>query len=292
MNAPLPLSVTLTMDADTAATLAQDEMAVETARAYVIDSPDMAELANGELRSVILRKKRLKELKDGFVAPAKQILENAANLFNPALEALADAESILKSALTVWTTAQKQLADEARRKQEAEERERRQKAEAEAAAERARAEEKAREEQRKAEDAAAAAEKARAEGNAKEAAKQAALAAKASEAAVAAVETGNVKAAEKLISAEAAMPAPVAAPAKVAGFGTRENWVAELAPGFDEAGALVDIVLAISAGRRDLLALVKLDMSAANKLAKAQKKLFSVPGLVSKDRPVAASRAA
>jgi hypothetical protein len=49
-----------------------------------------------------------------------------------------------------------------------------------------------------------------------------------------------------------------------------------------------DIATAIAGGRTDLLALFKLDMSAANRLAKAQKKGMKVPGLQAVNRPVAA----
>lgn len=297
MNAPLPLSVTLTMPPETYAELQQDEAAVEVARAYVIDSEDMAALANTELKGVIARKKRLKELKDGFVAPAKQILENASNLFNPALEALTQAEGVLKAALTTWTTEQQRIADERRRQQEKEERERRQKAEQEAAAARAKAQAEAEAAAQRAREAAAAAEAARESGNAKEAAKQAGLAAKATELAHAAIENGNAKAADALIAAEAAAPAPVEAPAKIAGFSTRKNFKAELAPGETAETALDKIICAIAGvdelrGRLDLRALLEVDTSAADRLAKAQQTMFNVPGLVAVNRPVASSRAA
>lgn len=297
MNAPLPLSVTLTMDETTAAELQQDESAVEVARAYVIDSDDMAALANTELKGVIARKKRLKELKDGFVAPAKQILENASNLFNPALEALTQAEAVLKSALTTWTTEQQRLADERQRQQREEERKARQKADQEAAAARAKAAEEAAAKQKAAQEAEEARQRAIAEGNAKEAAKQAALAAKATEAAHAAIENGNAKAADALIAAEASAPAPTEAPTKIAGFSTRKNFKAELAPGETGETALDKIICAIAGvdqlrGRLDLRALLELDTAAADRLARAQQGMFNVPGLVAVNRPVASSRAA
>jgi hypothetical protein len=53
---------------------------------------------------------------------------------------------------------------------------------------------------------------------------------------------------------------------------------------------VIEIAGEIVAGRKDLAALLKLDMSAADKLAKALKESFNVPCLVAKNTPVASSR--
>lgn len=287
-----PLTLTLEMPPETAAVLAKDEGALESAQAFVIDSPAMADLANDELRGVKARIKRIKELKEGFVEPARQILENAAALFNPALNALTLAEAALKLSLSTWTTEQERIAAEERQRQQAAQRLREQEAERAAAAERARAQELARAEERRAAEAEAARVKALAEGNAREAAKQAALAASATEKAQSVVENADAKAMDALVAAQIPVAAPVVAPAKVSGFSMRDNWKAELLPGVSPEQALALIVKAAATNRPDLLSLLTVDMTAAYRLAKAQHNLMNVPGMKAVNRPVASSRAA
>lgn len=299
MTAPAPLSVVLQMDEGMHSALQRDAGALESAKAFTIDSHEMAALANTDLQEVKARLLVVKQWKGKFVEPAKQIIANAEALFDPAIERLAAAEAYHKQNIAGWTTDQKRLADEQMRAQQAEERRVRQEAEQKAAKARARAEEQAREQQRIAAEAERARAQAAAEGNAREASRQAGLAAKASEAAAAAVETGNAKASEALLSAAATvnqynMPQV----AKLDGFSTASNWKGELAPDVTEEQALERIVAAIAGvalpltGRTDLLALLKRDTSACDKLAKAQKKLMNVPGMVAKDRPTSRSKAA
>lgn len=302
-----PLSVTLQMDEATRSQLLQSMSVVAVAEAYVIDSPETANLANTELREIITREKKIEELRKGFVAPAQQIIENARSLFNPALIALGQAKDIIKGRLMAWTTEQQRLADEAKRRAQEDERRRRHEADQKAAAERARAEEqarKAREEARLAEEARVRAEaearKAREEGDKKAAAEaerraQAAAAesAKREEEARARIEEGEAKAnAMQLTAAASAPTAAASAPTTVAGFSARKNWIAELEPGKTEDQAKVLVVQAIGAGRTDLLSLIDLDMKAAGKLAKALEGNFNVPGMKARNAPVATSRAA
>lgn len=285
------MSVQLTMTPELATELQREQGALAVARAYIIDSPEMAIEANKELKLVKARITRLKELKSGFVAPAKQIIANAEALFDPAIDANLLAETFLKGQLTDFDAKQRQLADEARRAREAEERRARQEAEAKAAAERARAEEQAKEARRQAEEAEAARRKAESDGNARAAAAAAAEAAKALARAHAATENGEAKA-QQMELAASAMPSSVVEheAVKLEGFSTRENWVAELVDGFDEDRVKREVCAAIGTGRSDLLALVKLDLPAANRLAKALKRSMNVPGLKAVNRPVAASR--
>lgn len=286
------LSVQLTMTPEIAATLQRESGALEVAQAFRVDSPDMAVFANSELKLVKERTARLKELKAGFVAPAKQIIGNAEALFDPPLAALDAAEKHLKGELTTWTAEQERIADEARRAREAEERKRRQEAEAKAAAERAKAEEIAREERRKAAEAEVARVKALAEGNAKAAAKAASDAAAAEQRGKAAIENAEVKATQ-IELASVSMPSTVVVPEpqKLEGFSTRDNWVAELNDSVTEDQATLLIAQAIATGRTDLLPLLKRDPAACNRLAKAQKKSMNVPGMRAVNRPIAASRA-
>jgi hypothetical protein len=198
----------------------------------------------------------------------------------------------LRAKLQDFTTEQKRLADEAERQRQAEERRVRQEAEAKAAAERAKAEQIAAEQRRQAEAAEAARRKAEAEGNAKAAARAAAEAATLQEKAVATIENADAKAAETIMAAQAALQLPPATAEKVAGFSLRDNWKAELHPGKGEYAVIALIVEAIANGRSDLLALLKLDMSAADKLAKALKGAMNVPGMLAVNRQTSVSRAA
>lgn len=292
------LSVSLTMTAEQYAELQREQGALDLARAYsIVGTPEerafLAGEANSELRSVKAKIERIKKLKAGFVEPAKQIQRNAEALFDPALEALAASERFLKGQLTDYDTDCKRIADEARRAREAEERAARQKAEQDAAAERARAAEQAAAAQRAARKAEEDRLAALAAGNKRAAAAAAAEQAKQEEKARAAIENGDSKAMEIELSASAApVTTIVPEPMKIEGFSTRENWVAELAAGKSEEDATYDIAVAVAGGRRDLLPLLKRDAPASNRLAKAQRKNMNVPGLVSVNRPIAASRAA
>jgi hypothetical protein len=83
---------------------------------------------------------------------------------------------------------------------------------------------------------------------------------------------------------------------KVAGLTMRDNWVAEIHPditGDEEEranAAKFSLCQSIAAGRRDLLPLLDINFSTASKLAKAQQKLFSVPGLKAVNRPTTVNR--
>lgn len=285
------LSVSLTMTPELAGELTRETGALEVAHAYVVDSPEMAKAANDELKLVKARIVRLKELKAGFIEPALTIRRNAEALFDPAIDANVASEKWLKDQLTGFTAQQQRLADEARRAREAEERAARQEGERKAAAERARSEEVAREERRRAAEAEAARAKAEAEGNRKAAAKAAAEAAAAEERAKASLENGEAKARTMELEGSAAPTTIVVPePMKLDGFSTRDNWCAELKEGFDDEAVKRELCHAVAEGRTDLLALLKLDMTAANRLAKAQRKNMNAPGLLAVNRPVAASR--
>lgn len=301
--------VSLQMDGTMQTQLRLNEGALVEAQAFAIDSAEMAELTNDELRSVIQREKQVKEWKTSFVQPAKQIIANAEKLFDPALEALENGRLHLKGLLKNWTEQEERRIADDRRRAEDEARRIRQEAEQKAAAERARAEQQAAEERRK----AAAAEqerqrqereaaRLRAEGDAQAAARAsaqaaaaAAEAAKREESARAKEEEGETKAVNAELSAMAVIQAaPVqAAPAAVpGGFGLRKNWIAELAPGKTVEQAKAAVVQAISSGRTDLLSLLELSMPSASRLAKAQELNFNVPGLVARNERIAASRKA
>ena len=168
MGAP-NLSVSLSLAEQEARDLAECSTAVEEARAYTIDSPQMAEVVNGELRKTKERLKSVKDWRERFLKPVRELQDAAAALFNPAIKALEAAEATYKAALIDWTKKEEERAAAERRA--AEEKARKEKAEADrlAAVERAKAEEarrKAAEEARIAEEARKKAAEARRRGGA------------------------------------------------------------------------------------------------------------------------------
>lgn len=310
MDVERNLSVSLNLTPQLVADLGREAGALAIAQAYEIDCADMAVEANRELQNVKQRLKTVEEWRDRFLSPVRQLTETANEFFNPARKSLQAAETHLKTALLDWNRKEQERVAAERRAAEELARRLRAEAEAKAAAERARAEEQAREARQKA--AAAEAARARAaseaarlrfEGNAKAAAEaeRQARAAAAERARQEEAERSKIDAAEaraQLVLAEAAASAPVtvAEPAKLAGFGARDNWTAELAENTTREQAFEQIVAAIAgvekcAGRLELLSLGAIDMKAAGKLAKALKTNFRVPGMRAVNRPVAASRA-
>jgi membrane protein involved in colicin uptake len=284
------LSVSLTLTPELVGNLSREAGALEIAQAYVIDSPEMAAEANKELQDVKRRLKAVDEWRERFLAPVRQLTATANEFFNPARKALQEAEMHLKGALIDWTSKEEERVAAERRKAEEIARRLRAEAEARAAAERARAEQEAAEKRRQAAEAEERRRKAEAEGNAKAAATAAAESARREEEARAKIEAGEARAQQAQMAAAAAPVAEVAAPAKLAGFTPRDNWVAEFTTTEDEAKAL--IVNAIAVGRADLLGLLIVDAKAAGRLAKALKKNFNVPGMLAVNKPVASSRAA
>ena len=283
------LSVVLKMDDATRAQLAQSEGALEVAKAYEIVDAASAELANTELRQQISALARIEEVRKGFVAPARQIIEHAQALFNPGIEGRKGAIAYLKNLLGVWTQKEQERVAAERRAAEDAARKARAEAEAAAAAARAKAEQEAAEMRRQAAEAEERRKKLESEGKAKEAAKAAAEAARKEEEARARQQEGEVKAGQAILAAAAvssSQPAVVEAAAP-AGFGTRDNWQVELER--DEAYAIAQIA-AILPTKPELIGLLKLDLSAANKMAKALKKAMNVPGLRVVNNPTSVSR--
>lgn len=251
------------------------EGSVATATGYVIDSPEMATEAMEEIKVIRGRAKKLKELRDGFVAPAKQIMDNATALFTPGIKALEEAERLLKQRIATWDEQERARQAEERRKAAAAEAELRRKAEQEAAAARARAEAEAAEKRRQ---AAEEERKAREANDAEAAARAAALQAEA-----ASIEE---KAAEDVttihMEAAAAAPAVTVQEHKPKGYHTRDKW----------EGDVIDISKAIVAiaSRPEFHSLLKIDQSALNRLAAATKGQAEIAGIEFVNRPVSVAR--
>lgn len=311
---PEVLTATLRMDEVVRAQLKAGAGAVAVAESFTLDPNDpecdeIVPLANQELISIRSRAKAIEAARVSFVAPARQIIESAQNLFLPALQGLASAEAILKDKLLAWQKGKERIAAEKKAKAEAEARRIQQEAEAKAAAERARAEEReraAREKAAAAEEArkkaAEEAERLRREGDAKAAAEQERIAkaqaaerARQEEAERVAREEADRKAREATLKAaaeaEAHRQSTTAEPSKVAGFSSRDKWIAELEEGKTEDEVKLLICKAIISNERtELLTMFKLDMAAANKLAAAQKALARIPGMKVRNAPIGVSR--
>lgn len=291
---PQELSCILRVDATLQRQIAVGVSSREIAEAIVVDSPEMAQLASDERTNMARAIDQMKELRKGFLAPAQQIIDNAKALFNPALEALEESRSLIGSKLLAWQQAEEARKAELKRKADELARIVRQEAEAKAAAERASAEEVAAAARRDAEEAERRRQEAAAAGDTHAAAGAAIQAAMAQKRADAVIESATAKAEAIEIEATASIQTPGIAPSKIAGSTLKDNWIAALndeIPGITEDKAKALIVAACAAGRTDLLAVLAVDQSALNKLAKALKGAMNVPGYKAfNDRKLAGKR--
>ena len=292
---PESLSVTLAMTPDIRNQLTAGQSAeanaLADAQAFEIDCNEVAEIESADCKALASGIDKLKALRTEFVKPAKDIIESANNLFNPAIEGMTRAREIKLGRIKVWMQKEQARIAQENAEREALARKARQEAEAKAAAERARAEQQAAEQRRIAAAAEERRQQAEAEGNARAAAAAAAEAAKATEKAQSVVENGEAKATQAQLEASAA---PVAAtPIKAsspAGVTMKDNWVAKLKPNTTEDQAKA-MIAAATVERPELLAMLKIDTAAIGKLAKALKASMNVPGYVAaNEQTMAGSR--
>jgi uncharacterized membrane protein YqiK len=189
--------------------------ALLSAKAYVIDSPEMYELAATELQQIKGLQKKVEAERTAITGPMNQALRAVNAFFKGPAGYLEQAESILKKSMSAYQVEQERLRIEEQRRLEAA-----------AAAERARL----------AEEAAAA--KAKADAEAEALRQQAAQAAASGDAEIAArlaaqaesrVEEGALTA-QVMTQTSQLVSAPVAAAGarKVSGISTRENWTFEI----------------------------------------------------------------
>ncbi len=280
------LSVHLHMDESLRSELSRAENSLAVAESFEIDCPEMAQMVATERTKLAQRIDRVKALRKGFLEPAEQIINNAKALFDPAIHALESSRNLLGTRLLAWDQAERARIAKENAEREAQARKARQEAEAKAAAELARANEIAAASRRQAQEAEEARRQAQAEGNARAAAAAAAESAKAMERAQAAQENATANAIRAQVEAAAAV-VPVATVAKIAGTSVRDNWVAELKVNISEPQAKAMIVKdAIS--NPQLMGLLKVDLPAINKLAKALKNAMSVPGYEAVNKPTLA----
>lgn len=312
-DAPESLSVSLPITREMVTQLDQDARVLTVAEAYLFDAANpedfrpLVDIANAAMRESKDRIAAIKAWKTRFVQPAKDIIATAEAFFDPAIKAHQASEAHLKGVLFNWQKYETGRIEAEQRKRDEEARRIRQEADQKAAAERARAAQAAEEERRKAEAAEqerqrleAEAARLREEGDkaaAARAAQQASAAAaeraRREEAANAKLEEGEHKAQTAELDSQAVTLAarPVSTAQLPSGFSTRENWVAELLNPNDEAGTILAIARELEK-RPELVAYLKLDMSAASKAAKAQKQHMNIPGMRSVNKPIPTSRKA
>lgn len=168
---------------------------LDVAKAYVIDSPEMASAAAEELGQIKAKQKKLDDLRMSMTRPLDEAKKRIMDLFRKPQELLASAETTIKGAIGVYQAEERRKAEELRKA----------------------AEEVARKERELlAEEARQAAEAAKAAAAAgdEEAAAQASM-----QAAVLAAEAEVV---------EHFAPAVVEQPAKLAGISSRTDWDFEI----------------------------------------------------------------
>lgn len=115
MNAPLPLSVTLTPEPALLEAIKTAEGEYVVVQDYEIDCDNMADIANQKLREIKQRMKAIDEWEKKFTKPALDIVATARQFFKPAKDSLKSCEDHLKAALGSWTAKLEAQAAEARR---------------------------------------------------------------------------------------------------------------------------------------------------------------------------------
>lgn len=248
---------------------AQD--ALSSAKAYVIDSPEMYQLAADELQQIKTLQKNVESQRTNITGPMNTALKAVNALFKAPAEWLDQAESVLKRAMLTYQ-------QEEQRKQ----REEQQRREREAAAERARVEEAAAAERVKAEQEAQAlrqrAEQAQQTGDVEAAARLSTQAE--------AREEQGAMVVQELVQTKELISAPVVEKAipKVSGLSTRKVWKVEIT----DKLAFVKYI----AEHPEYLELVEPNTPAVNKLGLALKKACPIAGIRVFEDEQLASRAA
>lgn len=110
---PTTTTQAVTYDATPAIVLAgQAKALLSSADAYVIDSPEMLDLAAADLRQVKTLQKEVEAKRTSIVAPLNQAVKAINELFRAPTEYLGQAESSLKHSINVYQVEQERLAAE------------------------------------------------------------------------------------------------------------------------------------------------------------------------------------
>lgn len=89
---------------------------LETAQSFVIDSPVMYEMAADELKTIKGQYNALEEKRKAITAPMDAAKRQVMDLFRKPLEALEQAESLIKRTMLTYQQEQRRLEAEAQRK--------------------------------------------------------------------------------------------------------------------------------------------------------------------------------
>lgn len=293
-----PVTATVSFDDETRNHLLTAGSALSIAQCFEVTSADDCQEAVNERNANLKEVDWLEQRMEYVLAPFTEGVKRVRALFKPMIDRRKEAIAYLNPLIVEWTQKEERriAAENAEREEAA--RKIRQQAEQDAAAELARANQEAEGKRRQAAEQEAARKKAIEEGNAAGAQEAARKAAELTEQAGHVMETAQATVQQRTLEAAASAPAPIAAPAPMAGNQLREKWVAELHPTFTEEQAMLAIIDAIVNGvdtpsgrtgpRHDLLGILKMDLSALNKLASSLKKNMIVPGYSAINRPIAA----
>lgn len=238
----------------------------------VIDSPLMLDLVNEDLRAVKALAKQVEEARTSITGPLNAALKAVNDLFRPAGDAVADAESTFKRAILTYQQDMERKAREARMRAEQEAREARAKIEAEARQAEAEAREKARELEAQAEEARRAGDAQAAIALESQAVTVRDVAEIANDARIVELELTTA------IAPEASFTRPTAA-----GLSMRKKWKARVT----DKMALLKFICE----RPEYINLLDINQTALNQLATAQKDAMSIKGVEAYEDSSIASRA-
>jgi hypothetical protein len=97
-----PIPETITVGAPNIALIGQSSKQLTLAKAYVIDSAEIAEMAASDLQGVKALLKNVDEERRKITDPLNEAVKAVNNLFRPATQYLEEAERILKGGILGW----------------------------------------------------------------------------------------------------------------------------------------------------------------------------------------------
>lgn len=318
IETPENLSLTLAVPPVLNVKVLEGSSLLAEANEFVIDCKEMADIAAANMKTCRSMYEGIDVMRKEFLEPAALLVERAKKWFLPPINAAKEAEQVYKTKLIAYRKEVDEREAAERRQRDEDARRARQEADRKAAEIKAKADEEARQKreqalreararedaERREREAAEQARRAKEAGdreaqrkaeeerrNAEAEARSAALKeAKATEESLAVQENAEAKVNDLHMHAAAVATAPVATVTKVAGFSMRKNWKVRFARGYADENAVIRAIAAELPTRPDLVGLLKLDMSAANKLAKALEGATSLPGLEAFNDPTGTGR--
>ena len=96
------MSIALHIDDDMRRQINNDVGALSMAQEYIIDCAEMAQAASNERTTLAKRIDDLKARRNKFLGPAKEIIKQAEELFDPAIKNLNAAREYLGQGLISW----------------------------------------------------------------------------------------------------------------------------------------------------------------------------------------------